>query len=143
MNVPSSIIKQLQRVQNAAARVVVRKTKRDSISEILHQLHWLPVQQRIIFKVLCVTFKCFHGSAPTYLSDLVQPYVPSRSLRSTNQHLLCQPSSHTRTYGERSFSVAAPKLWNDLPLSIRVCNEYTTFKNLVKTHLFRNAFPDF
>lgn len=143
VNVPSSIIKQLQRVQNAAARVVVRKTKRDSISEILHQLHWLPVQQRIIFKVLCVTFKCFHGSAPTYLSDLVQPYVPSRSLRSTNQHLLCQPSSHTRTYGERSFSVAAPKLWNDLPLSIRVCNEYTTFKNLVKTHLFRNAFPDF
>jgi hypothetical protein len=139
-NIPASIIKKLQRVQNTAARIVMRKNKRDSISAILKQLHWLPVQQRISFKVLCITHRCVQGTAPGYLSELVQLYLPSRSLRSTSQHLLHQPSAHLRTYGERSFSVVAPRLWNELPVEMRMCNSFETFKKQVKTHLFKLAF---
>ena len=137
INVPDTIILQLQRVQIAAARIVMRRNKRDSISEILRQLHWLPVKQRINFKVLCITHKCVHGNAPRYLSDLVQPYSPPRQLRSSSQNLLCQPAAHMKTYGERSFTVAAPRLWNKLPEEIRICQNYVTFKRNIKTHMFR------
>ena len=66
-------------------------------------------------------FKIKHGFAPTYLSDLLQPMIPSRSLRSSKHaHLQYTPGPRTYTrYGDRAFSVAAPKLWNSLPISIR------------------------
>ena len=75
INVPASILHNLQRVQNTAVRIIMRRNKRDSISAILKQLHWLPVKQRVMFKVHCITHKCVYGPAPTYLSELVQPYV--------------------------------------------------------------------
>lgn len=140
LNVPAAQISKLQRVQNCAARIVLRRKKCDSISDILKELHWLPVKQRILFKVNCISYQCVSGTAPVYLSELVSPYVPQRSLRSTNQLLLQQPSSRTKSYGDRAFSVAAPKLWNQLPTDIRSCDSYTVFKKLLKTHLFKDAY---
>lgn len=140
INITAFQLRKLQRVQNTAARIVTRRNKRDSISAILRQLHWLPVQQRVMFKVLCITFKCLNGSAPVYLSDLVQMYSPSRSLRSSSQMLLVQPRSKTRSYGDRSFAVAAPKWWNNLPSSLRQCENFETFKRKLKTHLFSDCF---
>jgi hypothetical protein len=139
INIPASSIRKLQRVQNMAARIVMRRNKRDSISTMLKQLHWLPVQQRIMFKVLCLVHKCMHGLAPTYLSELVMPYAPSRRLRSANQNYLHQPQANTKTFGDRAFSVAAPKWWNELPLVLRHCDNYDSFKKYLKTHLFSIA----
>ena len=140
INVPASIIQKLQRVQNTAARIVMRKNKRDSISAILKQLHWLPVKERITFKVLCITYKCMSGRAPLYLSELLKSYTPPRGLRSQNQHYLCQPSSRTKSYGDRSFAVTAPRWWNELPLVLRHCDNYDSFKRHLKTYLFSKAF---
>uniref|UniRef100_A0AAR2KBY1 Reverse transcriptase domain-containing protein n=1 Tax=Pygocentrus nattereri TaxID=42514 RepID=A0AAR2KBY1_PYGNA len=77
---PKSSISHLQRVQNAAARVLTRRRKRDHITPALHSLHWLPVSFRIDFKVLVMVFKCLHGLAPLYLSEMMVRYVPVRSL---------------------------------------------------------------
>ena len=94
---------------------------------VLQKLHWLPVDHRIIFKVLLITFKIVCGCAPSYLKDLLEPYmyVVRRSLRSATQCLLVTPKSSTRTYGDRAFSVAAPKLWNNLPTSLKDSDFYT------------------
>ena len=139
INVSATSINKLQRVQNTAARIVTRKTKRDSISSILKDLHWLPIKQRIMFKAMCVTHKCVYGQAPTYLSELIHLYVPTRSLRSADKLRLSEPSARLKTYGDRSFAVAAPKMWNNLPLSLRECSNFDSFKKVLKTFLFRNA----
>ena len=71
--VPKADINRLQRIQNMAAKLVLGCRKFDSASAALKQLHWLPVRFRILFKIAVTTFKCLNGSAPSYLSDLVQP----------------------------------------------------------------------
>jgi len=105
---PAKSIKRLQHIQNSAARVLTHTPFRQHISGVLRNLHWLPVHARIDFKILILTYKAVHGTAPSYLCDLITPYMPSRSLRSTHSFLLKQPSSRLKTMGERAFSVAAP-----------------------------------
>ena len=110
------------------------------ISPVLKSLHWLPVSVRIEFKILLLTFRALHGQAPSYIRDLLCPYVPSRRLRSLDQGLLMVPRTRFRTRGDRSFQAVAPKLWNDLPLSIRSLDSVDAFKSELKTHLFLQAF---
>ena len=78
---PQSLIDRLQAVQNCAARPVTRSRKHDHITPILKQLHWLPVYSRIKYKVRLLTFKALHGLAPSYITEMLQPYKQSRSLR--------------------------------------------------------------
>ena len=73
----------LQRVQNNAARVITLTKKHDHITPVLKELHWLPVRKRIEFKILLLAYKCLHGTAPSYLRELLKEYVPPRTLRST------------------------------------------------------------
>ena len=126
---PVTELNKLQCVQNAAARLISRTPKSHHITPILQQLHWLPVKDRISFKLLLLTFKALHGLAPIYISELIKPYNPSRSLRSS-----------TLNYGDRCFSVAAPKLWNSLPGDFRYIENLCTFKTSIKTWLFKSAF---
>ena len=98
------------------------------------------MEQRIIFKILLFTFKALNGLAPSYLSDLVKFYVPERDLRSSSQKLLAVPFSKTKSYGDRAFSICAPKLWNDLPLHLRNCASFNAFKSNLKTFLFKYTF---
>jgi hypothetical protein len=137
---PKTLLDKLQRVQNAAARVLCRKTKRDSISALLKELHWLPIPQRCNYKLLTITHKCIHGNAPAYLNELVSPYHPTRRLRSSDQYLLTEKRSHTKSFGDHAFSVAAPRTWNALPQHLRATTDYNTFKRDLKTHLFKTAF---
>ena len=96
---------------------------------------------RIVYKINLLTFKSMAGLSPTYLSDLLQRYIPSRTLRSSSQSLLQLPRRlPSKSYGQRSFSYAAPLLWNDLPLHIRTAANVNTFKSLLKTHLFKIAY---
>ena len=83
-------IKKLQRVQNAA-RLLTRTRKFDHITPILVFLHWLPIQARADFKVLLLTYKSLQGLAPLYVSGLLAPYRPTRSLRSQDAGYLVVP----------------------------------------------------
>ena len=140
VGLPDASISRLQRIQNIAARLVVGAHKHDHITPILHQLHWLPVKYRIDFKVLLLTYRALHGTAPEYLSLLIECYEPSRQLRSSSQNLLVMPKFRLKHYGERSFQGVAPRLWNKLPLLVRTANSVNCFKRFLKTHLFSIAF---
>ena len=91
-NIPNAEISKLQKLQNAAARIVTLTPKHCHITQTLQNLHWLPVKQRIIFKILLLVFHCVHGTAPQYNSSLLQNYTPIRSLRSSNLGLLQIPN---------------------------------------------------
>ena len=134
---PSYLIQRLQYVLNSTARLISRSRKADHITPLLFDLHWLPVEQRINFKILLFTYKIVNGLAPSYLSDLLVPYAPIRALRSGEKLLFCQPSYRLKTYGFRAFSVCAPNLWNKLPMDIKCSPSVVTFKRKLKTHLFR------
>ena len=84
IGLPKCLLKRLQSVQNAAARLVSGSRKYDHISPVLHQLHWLPVDKRITYKILLIVFKCLHNFAPSYLSNLIVKYTPNRALRSSS-----------------------------------------------------------
>ena len=139
-NVPKNVIKKLQSVQNAAARLITRSRKCDHITPILRDLHWLRVSERIKFKILLLTFKALHQQSPTYIQDLITRYLPSRSLRSSSTLSLNPVSFNVKTYGSRAFSVSVPELWNKLPDNIRSCENLSLFKHKLKTYLFKNFY---
>ena len=89
---PYYLIQRLQYLMNAAAKVIICKRKFDHVTPLLIELHWLPVRQRIVFKILRYTFKALHGVTPMYLTELMSPYIPRRALRSADQLLLEQPT---------------------------------------------------
>ena len=133
---PGTQIQKLQRVQNVAARLISGRRKYDHITPVLKNLHWLPVVQRIHFKVMITVFKAMHNTAPAYLQELIVPYVPSRGLRSQEHNLLCVPFTRSTLAGSRAFSIAGPTLWNALPQYLRDISDIAKFKRQLKTHLF-------
>ena len=135
-----SSLDRLQMVQNAAARLLTRSWKMTRITPILFSFHWLPIRFRIHFKVLVFTYRALHGQAPAYISDLLHPYITSRSLRSSDQGLLVVPRARLKTKGDRAFEVVAPTLWNALPIDIRSAVSVDAFKKQLKTYLFKLAF---
>ena len=137
---PAYQLAKLQVLQNTAARVVSLTRKYDHITPVLESLHWLPVKFRIVFKVLLLVYKALNGMAPPYLSDMLCYRSYSRSLRSASQKLLVVHRTNMKTYGDRAFSIAGPKLWNQLPLSIRELSSIDSFKKSLKTYLFRLAY---
>ena len=99
---------------------------------------WLPVKARADFNVLLLTYKALQGLVPTYLSDLVLLYI--RTLRSQDADLLIVPRISKQTAGGRDFSYRAKFLWNGLPTHLRDANSVSTFKSLLKTHLFSGSY---
>ena len=105
---PMTVTDKLQRVLNAAARVITgtRKFHR-GLGQILHdQLHWLGVPDRVLFKLAVTVHQCLNGRAPPYLSEHCIPVSSAdtrRHLRSTNHHLLAVytafPAQHLRPLG--------------------------------------------
>ncbi|KAK5916289.1 hypothetical protein CgunFtcFv8_011289 [Champsocephalus gunnari] len=137
---PIKLLNRLQIIQNSAARIITRTNSSDHITPILTQLHWLPVRYRIDYKNILLLYKAVHNLAPIDISDLLQEYTPSRTLRSSSVGLLTVPSYRLKTMGARAFSCSAPRLWNSLPRHIRQSDSITTFKTHLKTHLFKLAF---
>ena len=129
-------IKKLQRIQNAAARVILRRGKYDHITPTLGKLHWLPVQYRILYKIIIITYKALHAQAPSYLSTLLRNKMcTSYGLRS-DDNLLQTQRTHLACRGDRAFSAAAPREWNKLPYSVQSSKDLNIFKTKLKTHLF-------
>ena len=102
-NLPKTSLSRLQRVQNSAARIVVPSARRfDHVTPILRKLHWLPVENRITFKIALLTYKTLHYKQPSYLFELLHHDLPTRTLRSSSQKLLKIPRINS-TIGHRSF----------------------------------------
>ena len=135
--VPKYLLHKLQKIQNNVARIIMKSKRRDHITPVLKDLHWLPIEKRIEFKILITAYKALTGLAPGYIRDILQPYQPPRALRSLNLSLLRKPKSRTKSFGDRSFAVCAPYLWNRLPVAVRQAVELEGFKDALKTHLFR------
>jgi len=132
-------IQRLQRVQNSLARVVAGSRRRDHIKPVLRDLHWLPVSQRIEYKVALITHKVLCSSQPSYLHSLMTEHKPTRYVQSENQRLLSKPSGLTSALGSRSFTRASETVWNRLPVDIRKTESTQCFKKKLKTHLFRET----
>ena len=139
---PQASIDPLQRVQNAAARLVAGIGTRDHIPPVLKSLHWLPIRLRIQYK-LCVPMHQVHiGRSPAYLADMMTATtdLPGRErLRSTNSLRYETPKLKLK-FGERAFSYAGPKAWNSLPSNLWELMNTDTFKKQLKTHLFKLAY---
>jgi hypothetical protein len=136
-------ITRLQRVQNALVRCVVDLNKSQfhhtSSVALLRQLHWLPIEYRIRFKVAKLAFLARSSSTTAHLNSLVSSYTPSRSLRSGDNNLLIVPRSKL-VIGTRAFRSAAPTVFNSLPSELRSYDNVKTFCGHLKTFFFNNAF---
>ena len=130
--------KRLHKMQNKAARLITRKGEDDS-QTILKELHWLPIEARINFKIACHVNKCLHGLAPPYLSELFEEYKPSRTLRSSNSNLLLEHRLQTK-FEERALYFYGPKIWNSLSVNTKNCDTFQSFKSHLKTDLFKKVF---
>ncbi len=135
---PSNTIKPLQMIQNAAARLVFNEPKRAHVTPLFISLHWLPVAAHIKFKTLMLAYRTTTGSAPSYFHSLLRIYIPSRSLRSASERRLVVPSQRGSKSLSRTFSFTIPGWWNNLPTPIRNAGSLSTFKQQLKTHLFRH-----
>ena len=134
-----SQINHLQRIQNSAARIVSRRPRHEHITPVLENLHWLPVQQRIMFKVVLFVFKCLNGLAPPYLAELITVKENSCSCQLRSDGCLQEKKTNNK-FGDRAFSICGPVLWNRLPKSMKEINSLDKFKRELKTHLFKEAF---
>ena len=142
-NVPNYLLQKLQRLQNTAARIITGSKRTDHVTPSLFDLHWLPVRIRTQYKLLITVFKILNGLAPSYLHELISPYKPTHNMRSACNNLLVVPPTRLKTFGDKAFSVCAPKLWNSLPLSLRDCHVLTIFKQNLKKYLFNKYFQEF
>ena len=127
----------LQKVQNALARVMVPSVRRHHhITPALKHLHWLPIRQRISFKIAAISFKTLQNRQPVYLADLIISYISARNLRSLDK----QPSPiFGHEFGRQTADVLSPlqsHLFGILPLALRSCPTMPLFLSSLKTHLF-------
>ena len=136
---PASSIQKLQRAQNTAARVVLQAPRWTSAQPLLEQLHWLPVRQRIDYKLAVLTYKVRSTSTPSYLNRHITPHVPARQLRSSVTPSLHKPATRTR-FADRAFRCTAPTVWNSLNTDTVNSSSLSTFKSRLKTHYFRQTF---
>ena len=126
--VPAAHFFKLQRLQNSAARLITHTPRYFHITLVLLTLHWLPVKFRICYKIAVISFKAIHNLGPAYLSNLINIKRGSRysySVRSNVGVILQDPTAKFKcTLKDRSFTAAAPKIWNGLPDYIRKENDF-------------------
>ena len=134
----SKDLDRLQSLQHKAVKLIFSAARRDSPSPLMHKLHWLPVRERINFKVCLYIFKCLEGSAPEYLINLIslrQPHTGPVTRSSMDKTQITTYVGRNKI-GDRAFQAAAPRLWNCLPRNIREACSVTSFKKLLKSHYY-------
>ena len=137
-------LQRLQKVQNSATRFIYGSKGRRGVTEMRMKLHFLPVEQRIEFKICLLVYKCLHGLAPEYLSDMIQRrQQKTRKVRLDDDPTLLEKRHDTKYLTtQKAFSVCGPKLWNKLPKSLREVSSLENFKKMLKSHLFTVAYPN-
>ena len=132
--------KLLQRVQNCLARVVLRAPRLSPSLPLLKQLHWLPVNYRIKFKLSTLTYRALAIHQPPYLASILHfPNIPRQLRSSTSQQLSIPRTKLNLCKG--AFSVAAPIIWNELPATLKYCESLASFRKHLKMYIFKIAFP--
>ena len=132
INLPESTLKPFQTIQNLTAKVILGRSKYDSYTQAVKDLHILPVKVRCEYKVLVLVFKCLNNLAPSYLSNLLSPHSVAYNTRSASRNMLAIPFMKHKTFADRSFSVAGTKLWNKLPENIKCSSSVEDFKQTTK-----------
>jgi len=134
-------MRRVQSLHNVAARLISGARRRDHITPVLRQLHWLPVRRRVEFKLACLVRQALCGQMPTYLADDICLVSEGnrRSLQSSFDNMCAVPRTRN-SFGDRSFGAAGPQIWNNLPRGLRTLEiSYKHFKTLLKTYMFDKA----
>ena len=141
-------LKRLQRIQNTVCRITSRIPRRASITNAMKKLHWLPVENRIKFKINTMTYKTIQTGQPVYLASDLHPYTCVHPTRRSNPDLkyLSVPKFDTKLYkfknhANKSFAYVAPTSWNSLPTHVRTATSLNSFRSGLKTHLFSLTYP--
>ena len=135
----------LQRIQNYAARVILRLPMSSRITIHLKSLHWLPVKVRSTYKIACLCYHCHSSTAPSYVTDMLHKKpLHTRNTRSSSytMPLLNRPAHSKATLGDRSFSFASSSVWNSIPNDVKCAPSLSSFKSRLKTYLFRSVYKD-
>ena len=135
----------LQRIQNYAARVILRLPKSSSITIHLRSLHWLPVKVKSTYKIACLCYHSHSSTAPSYVTDMQnKKQLHTRNTRSSSytMPLLNRPAHSKATLGDRSFSLAPSSVWNSIPNDVRCAPSLSSSKSRLKTYLFRSVYKD-
>ena len=122
------LIYKLQKLQNAAIRIIFKVCSRHPVSSLFAKLHWLNIEQRIIYKVLLTTYKVVNGLAPEVLKDMV-------SIRNTDTLTLQNNYFNSTKYGKRAFVHYVPRYWNNIPANLRRTCDINAFKTALKSFL--------
>ena len=138
----------LQCLQNSAARIVSNTSRYTSITPVLKNLHWLPVEHISVFKTATLVYKFLHTGFPKYFAPYISSYSSSyrtRLSRSGGNLLVIpkfQPSHHksVKQFGH-SLAFDAPAVWNALPEEIPASPSLASFRKRLKTHLYTKAYP--
>ena len=141
--VSRQLLYRLQSILNTAARLVFSVRRSEHITPLLRELHWLRVPERITFHLCGLTHRCFNGSVPAYLTEnirLTANVEIHHHLRSSTTTTLVVPPVQRCTLGDRAFPVAAPRVWNSLPPSLRNVSSLVPFRHQLKTFLFVHSF---
>ena len=118
-------------MQNAVARLIYKLPKCSSVKQEIRKLHWLRVDQRIVYKILLIVYKHYNGISPDYLNNLLKTTdVETNKLETTY---------YDSRYGRRAFSYVAPRYWNSLPSEIRTITSIDIFKQRIKHILFNET----
>ena len=135
----------LYRIQNYAARVILRLPMSSSITIHLKSLHWLPVKVRSTYKIACLCYHCHSSTAPSYVTGMLhRKPLHTRNTRSSSytMPLLNRPAHSKATLGDHSFSFASYSVWNSIPNDVRCAPSLSSFKSRLKTYLFRSVYKD-
>jgi exonuclease III len=142
MGIKKNLLNKMQIAQNSAVRLIQKVPRHEHITKYRKQLHWLPIQARIEFKILSMTWKALNKQAPGYLSNLLSLNTASMNLRSKSRMMLEIPEAYgTNNFADRAFNRSAPHLWNKLPDKVRKAETISSFKKSLKTHLFNKYYP--
>ena len=135
----------LQRIQNYAARVILRLPISSSITTHLISLHWLPVKVRSTYEIACLCYRCHNSTAPSYVADMLHKNPSqTRITRSSSctMPLLNRPAHIKATLGDRSFSFASSSVWNSIPNDVRCAPSLSSSKSRLKTYLLCSVYKD-
>ena len=135
----------LQRIQNYAARVILRLPMSSSITIHLKSLHWLPVKVRRTYKIACLCYHYHSSTAPSRVTNMLhRKPLHTRNTRSSSYTMpLLNRTAHSKaTLGDRSFSFTSSSVWNSIPNDVSYVPSLSSFMSRLKTYLFRSVYKD-
>ena len=135
----------LQRIQNYAARVILRLPRSSSITIHIKSLHWLPVKVRSTYKIACLCYHCHSSTAPSDVTDMLHRKPSHTRITRSSSYtmpLLNRPAHSKAALGDRSFSFAYTSVCNSIPNDVRCATSLSSFKSRLKTYLFRSFYKD-